>query len=246
MQAVATVITCYHSIQLYSGQFEATVDGPPMARSRVLTFEVQGEGSLPQVTVVRPTVRNNKGIPLLLYKRLLVGKTQTLPLVLKNEGNITATAILDVVSGSKSFSVTTPFTEEATPATAPSLSAQTPALTMDINVGKEACFNVNFSPSSAKKCKGTLRYVSYIVTVCTLNVALLFSHIWSILYCTFLLRLSLRNNQFEDTPIQLIGEGYEEDITIDNLRGQLGTIIDQDLLQSSSSEEISGITYHIG
>ena len=55
-------------------------------------------------------------------------------------------------------------------------------------------------------------------------------------------RLSLRNNQFEDTPIQLIGEGYEEDISIDNVRGQLGTISDQDLLQSSSSEEISGTT----
>jgi len=143
--------------QLYSGQFEATVDGPPMARSRVLTFEIQGEGSLPQVTVMRPTVRNNKGIPLLLYKRLLIGKTQTLPLVLKNEGNITATAILDVVSGSKSFSVTAPSMEE-TPATVPSLTTQTSSLTMDINVGKEACFSVNFSPCSAKKCKGTLRY----------------------------------------------------------------------------------------
>jgi len=132
------------------------VDGPPMARSRVLTFEVQGEGSLPQVTVIRPTVRNNKGIPLLLYKRLLIGKTQTLPLVLKNEGNITATAVLDVVSGSKSFSVTTPSTEEVS-AVVPSLTAQAPPLTMDINVGKEAYFSVNFSPSSAKKCKGTLR-----------------------------------------------------------------------------------------
>jgi len=149
-------------MQLYSGQFEATVDGPPMARSRVLTFEVQGEGSLPQVTVMRPTVRNNKGIPLLLYKRLLIGKTQTLPLVLKNEGNITATAILDVVSGSKSFSVTAP-TEE-TPATVPLPTAQTSSLTMDINVGKEACFNVNFSPFSAKKCKGTLRYTLNIST----------------------------------------------------------------------------------
>ena len=127
-----------------------------MARSRVLTFEVQGEGSLPQVTVVRPTVRNNKGLPLLLFKRLLIGKTQTLPLVLKNEGNITATAILDVVSGSKSFNVTIPSTEEA-PAIVPSSTAQSPPLTMDINVGKETCINVNFSPSSAKKCKGTLR-----------------------------------------------------------------------------------------
>lgn len=55
-----------------------------------------------------------------------------------------------------------------------------------------------------------------------------------------LCRLSLRNNQFEDTPIQLIGEGYEEEVTIDNVRGQLDWTSEEELMQSDANEEISG------
>lgn len=53
-------------------------------------------------------------------------------------------------------------------------------------------------------------------------------------------RLLLRNNQFEDTPIQLIGEGYEEEVIIDNVRGQVDWSSEDELVQSDSSEEISG------
>ena len=55
-----------------------------------------------------------------------------------------------------------------------------------------------------------------------------------------LCRLSLRNNQFEDTPIQLIGEGYEEEVIIDNVRGQVDWTGGEELQQSDSNEEISG------
>ena len=128
------------------------MDGPPIARNKMLTFDVQGEGSLPQVTVMKPTVRNNKGLPLLLYKRLLMGQSQILPLVLRNNGNITATIILDVVNGGKSFGVV-PSDEEASPSSLPTKSP----LIMDIKVGEETNCNVVFSPSAAKKCKGILR-----------------------------------------------------------------------------------------
>lgn len=127
------------------------MDGPSIARNKVLSFDIQGEGSLPQITVVKPTVRNHKGLPLLLYKRLLVKQSQTLPLVLRNNGNITATVILDVVSGAKSFGIA-PSDEEASAST----SAKSP-LIMDIKVGEETSFDVTFSPSAAKKCKGILR-----------------------------------------------------------------------------------------
>lgn len=130
------------------------MDGPPSARNKMLTFDIQGEGSLPQITVMKPTIRNNKGLPLLLYKRLLVGRSQILPLVLRNNGNITATVILDVVSGGKSFGVV-PSDEESS-AIASSLPGKSP-LIMDIKVGEETKYDVIFSPSAAKKCKGTLR-----------------------------------------------------------------------------------------
>jgi len=141
-------------LQLYSGQFEASVDGPPIARNKVLAFDIQGEGSLPQVMVVKPTIKNHKGLPLLLYKRLLVGQYQVLPLVLRNNGNITATVILDVVNGGKSFGVAP--SDEETSTVASSLPTKSP-LIMDIKVGTEISCNVIFSPTVAKKCKGILR-----------------------------------------------------------------------------------------
>lgn len=59
-----------------------------VARSRALSFEVSGDGSLPQITIVRPVLRNKKGNPLLLFRKLLLGHTEVLPLVLKNSGSL--------------------------------------------------------------------------------------------------------------------------------------------------------------
>lgn len=46
------------------------------------------------------------------------------------------------------------------------------------------------------------------------------------------LHLSVINNQYEDTVIHIVGEGYEDDITLDNIHG----------LVASSSQESSDIS----
>ena len=51
-------------------------------------FEVSGEGNLPRITVAKPTVRNKRGQPLLLFKRILLGRTESLPFELLNEGTL--------------------------------------------------------------------------------------------------------------------------------------------------------------
>ena len=70
--------------------FEAAVEGAAtMKSSQVtppLTFDLVGEGHLPTVRLSSPTLRNRSGLPLLLFHHLLVGRTQTLQLVLTNEG----------------------------------------------------------------------------------------------------------------------------------------------------------------
>lgn len=58
-------------------------------------FDIFGEGTLPRVTVVRPTLYNQFGNPLLLFKRLLLGHSEKLPLILKNNGTIPAQVILE-------------------------------------------------------------------------------------------------------------------------------------------------------
>ena len=77
-------------LQSYSAIFEAVIDGlaPNQARGRTLTFEVAGEGNLPRISINKPTVRNKRGQPLLLFKKNLVGRPESLPLILQNDGTL--------------------------------------------------------------------------------------------------------------------------------------------------------------
>ena len=69
-----------------------TVDAASGERlGKQLTFEVLGEGVLPRVSISRPTIRTRGGQPLLLYKKLLTGRTQTLPFALYNDGTLSCT-----------------------------------------------------------------------------------------------------------------------------------------------------------
>jgi len=76
--------------QTYTATFEAAVEGAAASKAlqmtRPLTFDIVGEGHLPTVRVSAPTLRNRSGLPLLLFHRLLVGRSETLQLVLTNEG----------------------------------------------------------------------------------------------------------------------------------------------------------------
>ena len=49
-------------------------------------------------------------------------------------------------------------------------------------------------------------------------------------------RLTVVNNQYEDSVIQLIGEGYEDDITIDNIHDVI-IPVDPELEEGSMAEE---------
>lgn len=81
--------------------FEASIDGVPQSvikNGRSLTFDVSGEGNLPRISILQPTVRNKKGQPLALFQRLLVGRKQTLPLHVTNDGTLPSKVTALVVS----------------------------------------------------------------------------------------------------------------------------------------------------
>ena len=86
----ATVTFCPPSMQSFTALFEAAIDGVPpnQAKGRNLVFEVHGEGNLPRISIMKPSVRNKKGQPLLLFKRILIGRSQTLPMLIANEGSL--------------------------------------------------------------------------------------------------------------------------------------------------------------
>lgn len=62
----------------------------PQFRSKLLEFDLVGEGNLPSVCVLRPVLKSREGSPMLQFRRVLVGHRCTLPLVLNNDGIVPA------------------------------------------------------------------------------------------------------------------------------------------------------------
>lgn len=54
------------------------------------------------------------------------------------------------------------------------------------------------------------------------------------------LRVTVVNNPFEDNVIQLIGEGYKESVTIDNIHCHDNMMTSQQQLRASSAIEFDG------
>jgi len=78
-------------VQTYSAVFDASIETVPQnqPKGRSLTFELTAEGNLPHVVVAKPTLRNKRGQPLLVFQRCLLGRAHTLPVVIVNDGTMT-------------------------------------------------------------------------------------------------------------------------------------------------------------
>eukprot|EP00049_Salpingoeca_infusionum_P004740 m.82988 g.82988 ORF g.82988 m.82988 type:complete len:5086 (+) comp12709_c0_seq1:219-15476(+) len=80
---------CPSTIQTFAAVFEAVVDnGDPTSNN--VRFNVTGEGILPRVSITKPTTRTPDGLPLLQFPRTLVGGVRKQVLVLRNDGPIAA------------------------------------------------------------------------------------------------------------------------------------------------------------
>lgn len=82
-------------LQSFSAVFEAAVEGASanQAKGKSLIFEISGEGNLPRITISKPSIRNKSGQPLLLFKRILLGRSDSLPFELFNDGNLPSKVI---------------------------------------------------------------------------------------------------------------------------------------------------------
>ena len=190
----ATVTFSPPSMQTYNATFEAAVDGMPSAMSkyRNLNFDIQGEGNLPRITVVRPTTRNKKGAPVLLFRRLLLGRTQVLQLSLRNEGTLMSRVNIDLKDPKSVYAISC---AEGTKALMPlgegesdlDSKSRVHMLSVVVPMGKAADFAIEFNPSVIGRMVGEIR-------------------------------LTVVDNPYEESTVQLIGEGYQDEITIDNIR----------------------------
>ncbi|XP_029465095.1 hydrocephalus-inducing protein homolog [Rhinatrema bivittatum] len=199
----ATVTFTPQMIQSYSCVFEAIVEGPPSltAKARSLTFDILGEGNLPRVSILRPMLRNKQGNPLFLFKRLLIGHSEKLPLILKNEGTIPAQLHIDLNDEQGAFFLkprpTThciyPVLREGQPEDMTFGTVQRAhTASLILNFGESAEFDILFKPRFPQRFEATIR-------------------------------LSVVDNQYEENRIQLMGEGYQDDLTLDNIHNLVAT-----------------------
>nr|XP_056718300.1 hydrocephalus-inducing protein homolog [Euleptes europaea] len=192
--AFATVTFLPQTMQNYQCIFEASVDPVTSmsVKSRSLLFEVTGDGNLPQVTIVRPAFRNKKGNPLILFKKLLLGNSETLPLVLKNSSSIPAQLHLDVSDEHGAFILKPKpgtnciYVSQAEDSESSEGGRKPHTASLVLHCGESAEFSVVFQPTVIQHIEG-------------------------------LIHLSIVDNQYEETTIQMVGEGYQDDVTLDNI-----------------------------
>ncbi|XP_066540500.1 hydrocephalus-inducing protein homolog isoform X2 [Hoplias malabaricus] len=224
--AFATVTFSPQSMQTYHGVFEANMEGMggpvPIGKSKVLVFELVGEGNLPCVTVVKPVQRSNLGQPVLQFKRLLVGRGQTLPLIIKNISNVPAVVSIDLLDKMGVFAVrAAPDTTcrhlssshtSSEPGTARQM-AHVASLTLI--AGQQAAFEVDFCPDLTQSFEACMR-------------------------------LLVQDNQYEETLVQLLGEGYQDVISLDNISCRLSQDVDSTEASTARSDLLHFGDCHVG
>ncbi|XP_067853715.1 hydrocephalus-inducing protein homolog [Heptranchias perlo] len=188
------------TMQNYQCIFEALVEGSPgVPKAKSLLFDIVGDGNLPRINVLRPLLRNKIGNPLLIYSRLLLHQAEKLPVVLKNDGTLPAQVSVNLSDDHGVFSL------KLCSGTICVYPKHRYIKEEDPKEVKESCM-LTIKLNSGEEAK-------FVVTF----QPTLAQRLEGALY------LSVFNNQYEDTIVQLVGEGYQDDITLDNIHGLVRT-----------------------
>ncbi|NXK09844.1 HYDIN protein, partial [Herpetotheres cachinnans] len=230
--AFATVTFTPQTMQNYQCAFEASLDvqaSPAAIKAQSLTFIISGDGNLPRVTVLRPVLHSKRGNPLLLFKKLLLGDSEKLPLVLHNSGIIPVQLMIDLLDEAGVFFL------KARPTThciyqaagmeedSPGEERKPHTASLVLHHGELAEFDVLFKPTLAQRVEGKIH-------------------------------LSVVDNPYEETNIQLVGEGYEDDFTLDNIHGLVAESkeentegnLEEDIIEAARVDHIQFGDCHIG
>ncbi|XP_034444093.1 hydrocephalus-inducing protein homolog [Hippoglossus hippoglossus] len=195
--AFAVVTFTPQSMQLYSAAFEATVEGTsrttPTFKTKVLEFDLVGEGNLPSVCVLRPALRTSEGSPVLEFRRELVGRRNTLPLVLLNDGTVAAQVQVDMLDKHGVFSFNAAPGNTCSSIHFTQLEGCTDSenhlvhrAALKLNVNEQVEIMVGFCSDEPLSVKAKLT-------------------------------LQVEDNQCSNTIIQVTGETYEQIVSLDNI-----------------------------
>ncbi|XP_031731518.1 hydrocephalus-inducing protein homolog isoform X1 [Anarrhichthys ocellatus] len=194
----AVVTFTPQAIQLYSAVFEATLE--IINRSKVLEFDLMGEGNLPNICVVRPALRNSRGCPMLQFTQVLVGRRHTRPLVLLNDGNVPAQVQIDMLDKHGVFTLkaapgNTCSSIHSTQIDSERQSVHRAMVRLDVNEQVE--LEVSFCSDKPLSVEAKMS-------------------------------LQVEDNQYGKTTIQVTGEAYQGIVSLDNIRRSLQEIDQED------------------
>ncbi|XP_068458365.1 hydrocephalus-inducing protein homolog isoform X2 [Clinocottus analis] len=209
----AVVTFTPQAVQLYSAVFEVTLEVTsrmtPTFKSKVLEFNLIGEGNLPSIRVMRPALRNSRGSPMLQFTQVLVGRRQTRPVVLLNDGKVPAKVQIDMLDKHGVFTIEaapghTCSSVHSTQIEGPNESAPSctehhtvhrALLKLDVNEQVEVKVSFCSDKPTSVKAKMTMQ---------------------------------VEDNQYDNTQIQVIGKTYKKVVFLDNIRQSLQEIDQED------------------
>ncbi|CAE1301645.1 HYDIN [Acanthosepion pharaonis] len=186
-----TVTFAPQTMQMYTTTFEAVIDSSNLPfKIDGLTFDISGEGTLPRISVTQPMIRNRQGQPVLIFKQNLVGHAQALTLALTNDGTLPCKVDLDLIDTDKVYSL---------------------VHSADKNENMEHKF-INGKVIQKKP------YTATVSLECDDVIAFdVIFHPKQPVKSYGQVQLNVHGNQYENTIIWLIGEGYLEEVTFDNI-----------------------------
>ncbi|KAM8861524.1 hydrocephalus-inducing protein homolog isoform 3-T3 [Synchiropus picturatus] len=178
----------------YSAVFEACfLEGSTRLTPKVLEFELVGEGCLPSVCVVRPLLKNSEGNPMLQFRRVLARRRQSLPVVLLNDGNVRAQLTVDMLDRFGVFALRAISSEVSCTFTTTPIEGATDS---ELQLVHRAVLSLEVN-----------QQVELEVSVCSEKVLMYSSRI-----C-----VQVEHNYYCNTVIEVVGEVFQEVLTIDNL-----------------------------
>ena len=231
----ATISFTPTAMQSFYSSFEATVVGGVDPFTNFLCFELGGEGSLPHVTLVKPTTRSPDGMYSLMFQRTLAGKTRLSSVILKNDGPIPAAVNIEVVPVASRRPMSSRLSRPGSAHRNQGKDVKTPAKVVKKGIAATRDDSkARFDDEQSEEAAAVADDPSFAIVDGGRSIIPPFtSHTFHInfmpkearMYLSQV-RINVEDNEFESSYVQVSGEGFADDLCIEGLLSVNNDLLD--------------------
>ncbi|CAH8565959.1 unnamed protein product [Heterobilharzia americana] len=194
---------------LSSGRGSATSSTKRSTNTPVLTFELYGEGNLPRIDIIQPKLRNRTGQTMCVFKRIQVGRTSSQTLTLYNNGILNSRVNIDLTDPDGVFSLK------------PQLNNDALLFYNPVNTSTESNEAYEVSDSAGNDELSVAKQ-SHIIGLLLkpgnqFNLTIYYIPNQRNVKNLGQIQLSLVNNEYEDTLVELIGETLNDEVCLEDV-----------------------------